>query len=149
MESTTVSRDTGQAMSKENVETMWRLADAVNRHDADAFVALCAPNVDWEENTSVYPGLRSHYRGTAEVREWFEQAFLEFWADFHVEVQEITAAPAGRCFGDLFLVGRGRSSGIETRLRVYQVLWFEEGKVTRRQLFLDRAEALDSAGLSE
>jgi ketosteroid isomerase-like protein len=136
-------------MSEENVEVVRQLADAVTRGDPDAFLALCSPDVDWEENTVVFPGLRRRYRGLTELREWFDDAFGELWQEFRIEVEEAVDAPDGRVLAGGRLVGRGRASGVETELRGYWVLWLEDGKVVRRQVFLDRAEALEAAGLSE
>ena len=136
-------------MSEENVEVVRRMAEAVNRRDPDAFLALCAPDVEWEENTPVYPGLRRRYRGPVEVRKWFEDAILEPWADFQVEDVELAAGPNGRVFMSGVLVARGKASAVETRLRIWQVFWVEKQKAVRRQLYMDPAEALEAAGLSE
>ena len=77
-------------MSQENVEVIREAVDALNRGDPDAFTALLRPDVEWKEPTDPFPGLRGVYRGRAEVREWFEEAFLELWESFHVEIEEIT-----------------------------------------------------------
>ena len=136
-------------MSQENLEVVRQMVDAVTRGDADAFVALCSPDVDWEENIVVFPGLRRHYRGPAGLREWLEDGFGEEWQEIRVEVEELVDAPDERVLAGGRLVGRGKFSGVETELRGYWVLWFEDGKVVRRQVFLDRSEALEAAGLSE
>jgi hypothetical protein len=53
-------------------------------------------------------------------------------------------------FVGLFLTARGKGSGVEAPgLRVWQVNQFEHGKTARRQVFLERAEALEAAGLRE
>jgi ketosteroid isomerase-like protein len=134
-------------MSEENIEVVRRMVEAVNRRDPDDFVALCALDVEWEENTAVYPGLRRRYRGRVEVRKWFEDAILEPWEDFQVEDVELAAGPDGRVFTSVVLVGRGKASGVETRLRIWQVFWVEKQKAVRRQLFTDPAEAREAAGL--
>jgi hypothetical protein len=41
------------------------------------------------------------------------------------------------------------SSGAGTQLHVWQVFRFREGLVAKRQVFRERAEALEAAGLSE
>jgi ketosteroid isomerase-like protein len=38
---------------------------------------------------------------------------------------------------------------VETEVRGWFVLWIADGKITRRQVFLDRDEALEAAGLRE
>ena len=136
-------------MSRENVEIVRQMADAVTRGDPDAFVAFCSPDVEWEENTVVFPGLRRRYRGLSGLREWLDDAFGELWQEFRIEVEELLDAPDGRVLAGGRLVGTGKASGVETELRGYWVLWFENSKVVRRQVFLDRSEALEAAGLSE
>jgi ketosteroid isomerase-like protein len=59
-------------MSRQNIKLVRELADAGNRGDLDALVALLSPDVVWEENPEL-PGLREVYRGRAEVREWFAE----------------------------------------------------------------------------
>jgi SnoaL-like domain len=66
-------------MSEENVKAVLLAVDAVNRRDADTFVATVHPKVMWEERGDPFPGLRGVYRGRAEVREWFEAAVVELW----------------------------------------------------------------------
>ena len=43
----------------------------------------------------------------------------------------------------------GRASGLSMPAETGNVYEFEEGKIRRVQIFLDRAEALEAAGLSE
>jgi ketosteroid isomerase-like protein len=135
-------------MSEENVELVHRAIDAFNRRDADAFIALLHPEVEWEEGGDVLPGLRGSYHGRAEVRKWYEQ-LLEPWESFHVHVEEITDASDGRVFLAFLDTARGRGSGAETVLRGWQVTWHADSAVIRRQVFWTRAEALEAAGLRE
>jgi hypothetical protein len=74
---------------------------------------------------------------------------VEPWSSFRLEVGEIIEAADGGVFGELHLTARGKGSGAETELRFWGVLWITNAGVTRRQVFLDRAEALEAAGLRE
>jgi ketosteroid isomerase-like protein len=135
-------------MSRENVEIVRQAVAAINRGDADAFVALASPDVEWEDSVFWSEGTRI-YRGRAELREWFNQIFVKPWESYHLEITEIIEAA-----DDLVVVGgeataRGKDSGVETQMRSWQLTWFADGKATRRQIFLTRAEALEAAGLSE
>jgi ketosteroid isomerase-like protein len=65
-------------VSQENVELVQTVVDAVNRADADAFVACFHPDVEWEATGDRFPGFLGIYRGHAGVRRWFEEA-LEPW----------------------------------------------------------------------
>jgi hypothetical protein len=54
-----------------------------------------------------------------------------------------------RVFVGLLLAARGRASGVETELRTWNVFWFMDGKIRKRQVFWTQDEALEAAGLSE
>jgi ketosteroid isomerase-like protein len=133
-------------MSQENVELALRALDAFKRRDVDALVALLGPDVVWEENPEL-PGLREVYRGRAEVREWMV-AVLEVFENLQVEVAELTELGDDRVFAETLLTARGKGSGVPVELRFWTVLWFAEGRITRRQVSWTRDEALEAAGLS-
>ena len=134
-------------MSQENIDAILSAVEALNRRDADAFVAGVSPDVEWETNPEMV-GLGGSYRGRAGVREFFELLFgLETWESIHVEVGEITEASEDRVLVGMLAKARGRGSGVPTELHLWQVLWFAEGLITRRQVFWTRQEALEAAGL--
>jgi hypothetical protein len=49
----------------------------------------------------------------------------------------------------VLITARGRGSGVETELRLWGVFWVADGLITRGQVFPDRHQALEAAGLSE
>src|SRR5829696_3125068 len=65
------ARDTGWAMSQENVELLHRAYDAFNRRDLVAFLALCARDVEFISYWMEVEGGGS-YRGDGGVRRWWE-----------------------------------------------------------------------------
>ena len=136
-------------MSQENVEVVLRVHDAAVHFDMDAFVECCHPEVEWEENTSVYLGLRACYRGHEGVQEWFSDAILEPWSDFQIERLDFLDADDDHVVVDFRFAARGKTSGVETRLRIWEVYWLGQGKITRRQLFSTEADALKAVGLEE
>ena len=133
-------------MSDEDVEVVLRGVDAVNRRDADAFIALMSPDVEWETDPEALPDLRDTYRGKAEVREYFEQVFVETWESLHIEVEELTEK---RIVLGTLVTARGKASGVATELRSWGVFWLADGKIARRQIFWNRDQALEAAGLRE
>jgi ketosteroid isomerase-like protein len=136
-------------MSRENIDVILKRVEAVNRRDADAFVAGVSPDVEWKTNPELVD-LEGIYRGRAGARKFFEQLFgLETWDSIHVEVEEITEASDDRVLVGMFAKARGRGSGVPTDLRLWQVFCFAEGLITRRQVFWTRPETLEAAGLSE
>jgi hypothetical protein len=70
-------------------------------------------------------------------------------ANFHVELTEIAEAADDRFLVGSVLTARGKGSGVETVHRSWRVVWMADGKATRRQVFLERSDALEAAGLSE
>ena len=123
-------------------------ADAWTRQDAEAFVATVSPDVEWED-AMFWSEPRRIYRGRQELQEWFVRAIVEPWESIHMEVEEIIDAGEDRVIAGGLLTARGRGSGVETRTHGWSVFWFESGLITRRRVFLERAEALEAVGLTE
>ena len=86
------------------------------------------------------------YRGQ-EARDWI-RAYIDSFDGYAQEATEILDA------GDKLLVaviqhGRPRGSDMPVESRWWQVTTFRSGNVTRIEMFSERAQALDAAGLSE
>ena len=122
--------------------------DALNRGDLDAWLAFLSPDVAWEALEGV-TGIGELYRGRAEVREWIELMQENAEEGVHIEIEQIANLGDGRVFIAVVLTGRRRGSGVPFEYRTWQIVWFEDGLITRRQVFWTRAEALKSAGLRE
>jgi ketosteroid isomerase-like protein len=140
--------DTSWVMSEENVELAREAIDALNRGDLDAWLAFLSPDVVWEALPGV-PGLGELYRGRAEVREWIEQLFELAEGGIHTEIEQLADLGDDRVFLGIVLTARGRSSGVPFEMPAWEVVWFADGLVTRRQVFWTRDEALEAAGLEE
>ena len=54
-----------------------------------------------------------------------------------------------RVFCETILTGHGKGSGVPIELHYWTVFWIAEGKIARRQVSMERDEALEAAGLSE
>ena len=82
------------------------------------------------------------------VGEWFGEWFKTFGSDYRFEIEEARA-----CGDRVFLVakhlGRGRASGVPVTQRTAYVYGLREGKVSRVEIWGDRDEALEAAGLRE
>jgi len=134
-------------MSQENLDTIRGLVAAFNRSDADAFAALCLPNIEWEDAIFWSETPRT-FRGREQIRQWFEQV-REPWEDIQIAVTDVIEASGDTLVVPSEVTGRGRGSGVETRLFVWQVMSFSDGKTATRKVFQDRDEALEAAGLAE
>ena len=136
-------------MSQENVDVVRAAIDAANKRDADGFLACLDPEVMWDD-TEGFAGLRRVYSGLADVRDWFQAAVVEPWDSLHMAIEDLTEASDG---GAVAVGGsisaRGRASGAEADIRVWQVLRLRDGKITRRQLYWTRDEAFEALGLRE
>ncbi len=138
---------TERPMPQEQIEIAVRQVDAVNRRDAEAFIATVSPDVEWEDPL-YWSDLPRTYRGRAEVRQWFDEAVVEPWESLQCGFEEVAEAADDRfLFGGL-LTACGRA-GVETQLHFWSVTWIADGRVTRRRVFRERAEALEAAGLEE
>ena len=134
-------------MSEENVEIVREATDVFNRLGLDAFMALLSPDVVWEVNPEL-PGLREVYRGPTEVRE-LQEELLELGESIHVEVRDLTELSDDRVFCETILTGHGKGSGVPFEQHYWTMFWIAEGKIARRQVWMERADALEAAGLSE
>ncbi len=127
-----------------NVDVANAMVHAVMRQDADAFAGFCTPDVIWEENTALFPGLPAVSRGQSELRKWFREAIVETWAE--VEMSSTFEEMGHECLLATHEVRAiGRKSGVKTRLQFWEVAWFRGGMVRRRRLFTDEIEARTAA----
>ena len=134
-------------MSRDKVDVAERLVDAYNRRDVDgAFAELVTPDFEW------YPGIvRALDGGGYRRREGVEQFAAdtrENWEELQIIAEEF------RDLGDQVLVlgrmkGRGKRSGVPVDQPFATVLEFRGGRIWRFRGYLDRAEGLGAAGLSE
>ena len=122
--------------------------DALNRRDLDALLALLSPDVVWETLEGV-AGIGELYRGRAGVREWTELMFENAEEGVHVEIEQMADLGDDRVFIAVAISARRRGSGVPFEYRTWQIVWFADDLITRRQAFWTRAEALRTAGLRE
>ena len=147
-ESASFPRDTGRAMSAENVEAFKRAIEAYNRRDIDGFLEEIDPEVEWfGALQALLEGRATVYRGHEGVRQWIRD-IDEALAEIRLDLPEI------RDLGDRivaigWLRARGKTSEAKTESPFGCVVELRNGKATRLQSFLSQAEALEAAGLRE
>jgi ketosteroid isomerase-like protein len=131
-------------MSQENVELGQRAADAFSRHDLDAFLALCDPDLEF---TSRHVGLEggAAHRGHDGVRIWWDE-LLAIFPDVSSEIEEV------RDLGDVTIARhRFRGRGIESEAPIEQTNWqvtkWRDGKAIWWSSCRSEAEALEAAEL--
>jgi ketosteroid isomerase-like protein len=128
-------------MSPEDLETVRLAYDAFARGDLETLTTFLAADIEWRTTPDVpflgtYSGLDDFLRGMDEWTGAFEEVTTE--------VEEMIDA------GENVIVhhrmrGRGRDSGAEVDLAIYQVVTVRDGKLTRMHDYLTREEALEAA----
>jgi ketosteroid isomerase-like protein len=130
-------------MSQENVELHYRLGNAFNRRDLDAFLALVDPKVEF---ISYVVTMEGTYRGHDGIRRWWQDLF-EVFPDWKVEAEV-------RDLGDLTLMhgrlrGQGATSGAPFERPYWAAVEWRDEQVVWWSAFGSEAEALDAVGLRE
>ncbi len=132
-------------MSQENVEIVRRHNEAWNRRDLTTWLGSFHPDAELDWSRSRGP-LKGVYRGHGELTAFWG----EFWSTFEdvqVEIHRFTEVGSEVVISNTAHL-RGRQ-GIEVSARSTFVFTVEKGQITRLQLFQERAEALEAAGLRE
>jgi ketosteroid isomerase-like protein len=134
-------------MHRDKVDVAKRAIDAYNRRDVDGFFAeLATP--DFEYHPGIVRALDGgSYRGREGV-EKFDADTSENWEEL------LTIAQEYRDLGDRVLVlgrlrGRGKGSGAPVDQPFACILDFRRERIWRSRVYLDHAEGLREAGLSE
>jgi ketosteroid isomerase-like protein len=133
-------------MSQENVEIVRRAFEAFAREGPAAVVDFWDSEIElWLPSGMVQAG--GTYRGHAAVLEWMKE-WAEAWEEIHYKPEEFTDA------GDSVLVsvlydGRGKGSGVRVEGRFWYLITLRNGKTVRWELYPERTQALEAAGLSE
>jgi ketosteroid isomerase-like protein len=133
-------RDTGRAMSQENVELVREGCEAVNRGDLDSIVRGADSEIEIVEASGVPEA--ATYSGHDGLRQAFAH-WMDQFADFRVEVERAIDD------GDRVIwIGRqrarGKISGVPVEVRVGNISTFRGGKLVRWEM-LTPAAALRAA----
>ena len=134
-----------RALVRRSMRVAW---EAFNRGDLEVtflpYHPDCQSTFDPKMTTlGLEPGTHS-----LDERIRFQQRVIDEWDEFRFEPSELIES------GDRLLsIGRmrftGRSSGVPVDTEWVAILTTLDGRVVREQIFLDHAEALEAAGLSE
>ena len=131
-------------MSKENVEVVRECLAAYARGDNETALAAFAPNVEFDVTVRPEGHVFIGREGVAEAMRVWTGAF----DDWSYEIEGL------RDLGDRVLVfsrerGRGKGSGAIVDQEDFFLITLQGSKIVHWKLYLDRAAALEAAGLSE
>jgi ketosteroid isomerase-like protein len=132
-------------MSQANVEVVRRGWDAWLRGDLPGLFANFDPEVVWD-TSHFHDWPEAAYHGIEGV-ERFLTEWLEVWADYEIDIDDVVAAPDGRVVTLFQQRGKGRDSGLPMEMSGAQIATLRDAKVTRLDNYEDRGEALRDAGL--
>jgi ketosteroid isomerase-like protein len=134
-------------MPRDKVDLVKRFLEAYNRSGvAGIFAELLTPDFEW------WPAVAGAYEGGCyqgrEGVERFAAAISEVWEELQVIAEEF------RDLGDCVLVlgrqvGRGRGSGAQVDAPLAAIFDFRGDRIWRLRGYVDRAEGLRTAGVSE
>lgn len=130
----------------QNVEIVVNQFEAVNSRDFAAAMDAYAEDVVLIVHDQLGEMVGRAATGKQAVGDWFGDWFRQFAPDYRFEIEQARGA------GDrVFLVashrGHGRASGAPVEGETAYAYTVREGKICRVELFSDRDEALEAAGL--
>ena len=137
-----VLRDTGWAMSEENVELVRRSLDAVNRRDLEALMALMDHGVRVVSRIAAVEGGLLH--GHEGIRKWWDN-WPEAFPDWQLEVVGV------RHHGDVVIapfraVGHGATSRLPFEDNACLASQWRNGRCVWWQVYRSEAEAVEAVG---
>jgi ketosteroid isomerase-like protein len=133
-------------MSQPTPEMIRAGFDAFNRRDIEAWLATFAEDCE-SHDLKEYPDTEVRY-GHAGQRAWLANMQEAWGDDFKFEPMSILEGD-GVAVVEYRATGFGQGSQVPAEVIAHMVLRFHDDKVVWTQGFLDRADALEAAGLSE
>jgi ketosteroid isomerase-like protein len=133
-------------MSQEWVDLVRLGFEAVQRGDMAAFDGMTTEDLVLVQPPEV-PDAKT-YEGRDAIVEAMED-WPNQWEDFHMDLIEIIDVNDEVAVSVTRHRGRGRESGIEMEFEVFYVQRGRDGKLARMEMFFNRKQALEAAGLRE
>jgi ketosteroid isomerase-like protein len=133
-----------QGMDQAHVDVLRNFYDALERSDVDSAVGLCDPEVEVYLNPDVVATLAP--KGQKEVASYL-RGWFDSWDKYAPRPQEFIEA-GEQVVVYVQLLARGKGSRFEIEEEMADVFRLEDGKIVQLRLYVDRAVAQRSAGLS-
>ncbi len=136
-------------MSRENIEIVRRLSELLRASfesgcAVEEMLSLCSPGMRIDAsrrvfNPEVYEGPEGVQRMIAEI--------CDTWEAFEETNERLIDAGSDRVLVLQTIAGRGRASKVEVRASGALIWTLREGSVQSVEIFSDRREAIEAAGL--
>ncbi len=134
-------------MSQENVEVVRAANEAFLSGDVERALAALDPEIEWHATVGGIDEGRV-YNGREEVVQGFADYF-EVWERMEMRADEYIDAGGENVVVYHHEVAKGRESGVVVETDTGTVQTVRDGRIVRVRSYMDRAQALEAAGLSE
>jgi uncharacterized protein len=133
-------------MSQENLETVKRASELLERRDWAGMTDLFDPNVELHGTVG---GLEAGkiLRGLEQIIDAFDMEIDEAWDEHRIEPQDFL--DAGNRVVILHREYQRSKSGVELVIDTASIHDLRDGRIVRMQGYMNPTEALEAAGLSE
>ena len=133
-------------MSRENVEVVRRVIQALGEGDLETVFGLVSPEIEWDFSHADTWLEEQVYRGYDGLTQFLEKWIGE-WDEYRFELEEVIDA-GDRAVAVIRDEGRSKSSGVKLNRRHAEVWSFRSGLVVKIEPFDHRSEALEAVGLA-
>jgi ketosteroid isomerase-like protein len=116
-------------MGGEAERSVSALAEAINRRDVEAAVAVCDPEIEF---LSVLAVSGKAYRGHGGMRQYFED-IASAWEEWRVEVHRVVPRADGRVLIEMTMHMRGKESGAPLSERTAHIWTLRGSKLLRNE----------------
>ena len=133
-------------MSEENVEIVRRSFQAWNSRDPVEIARFYKEDMKWQSAMADVFGetIGGHEAIKQEMARWDKE-----WSATRFEIDELIDLDDTRVLSLHRVIATGRGSGVKVVRTLSGVYELHDGKIVKMRIYLDRAEALEAAGLSE
>ena len=137
-------RDTRPTMSQENLDLSLQAADAFNRRDLAAFLALQAESV---EGIPLASDMEGGYHGHGGIRRWWAAQFDAF-PDLTIEVVGISD-PHDLTIAELRMRGHSASGAVPVNMTIWRGSRWRDRQCVWWGSFRNEEDALEATRLSQ
>ena len=116
-------------MGADDERSVRGLAEAINRRDVEAAVAVCDPEIEF---LSVLAVSGKAYRGHPGIRQYFED-IASAWGEWRVDVHRVAPMADGRVLIEMTMHMRGKGSGASLSERTAHIWTLRSSRLLRNE----------------